>query len=43
MKTIVVLKGGNSPEREISLVSGTEIAGALNTLGFIVGELDPQD
>lgn len=43
MKTIVVLKGGNSPEREISLVSGTEIAGALNTLGFIVRELDPQD
>jgi D-alanine-D-alanine ligase len=43
MKTIVVLKGGISPEREISLISGSEIAKALRELDFVVCELDPAD
>ncbi len=43
MEKIVVLKGGASPEREVSLVSGSEIAKELNNLGFLVLELDPVD
>ena len=41
MEKIVVLKGGTSPEREISLVSGSEVATALRTMGYIVSEIDP--
>ncbi|GAB1468601.1 D-alanine--D-alanine ligase [Candidatus Cloacimonadota bacterium] len=40
MNSIVVLKGGNSPEREISLVSGAEIAAQLRNLGYDAVELD---
>lgn len=43
MKKIVVLKGGTSPEREVSLVSGTEIASALKNMGYKVIEIDPAD
>jgi len=43
MKKIVVLKGGNSPEREVSLVSGREIATQLRNLAYDVLELDPAD
>lgn len=37
---IAVLKGGWSPEREISLVSGAACARALATLGYRVSEVD---
>ena len=37
---VVVLKGGPSAEREVSLVSGAECAGALRRAGFEVEELD---
>ncbi|KAB7610332.1 D-alanine--D-alanine ligase [Amylibacter sp. SFDW26] len=37
---IVVLKGGPSAEREVSLVSGREVAAALRDEGFEVVELD---
>ncbi|MCK9310571.1 MAG: D-alanine--D-alanine ligase, partial [Candidatus Cloacimonetes bacterium] len=40
MNVIVVLKGGDSPEREVSLVSGAEIAAQLRILGYDVVELD---
>lgn len=43
MEKIVVLKGGTSPEREVSLVSGSEIASALRNMGYIVQEIDPAD
>lgn len=43
MFKIVVLLGGNSPEREVSLVSGREIAIELRNLGHEVNELDPAD
>jgi len=43
MNTIVVLMGGSSPEREISLVSGGEIAIALRGLCYKVREIDPAD
>jgi len=43
MKTICVLKGGISSEREVSLVSGTAIANELRAMGFGVFELDPAD
>ncbi len=43
MKKIVVLKGGDSPEREVSLVSGSEIAKELRNSGFEVLEIDPRD
>ena len=39
-KRIAVLKGGFSQEREVSLVSGREIARALRDLGYHVSELD---
>ena len=39
-KRIAVLKGGFSQERDVSLVSGREIARALRTLGYHVSELD---
>ncbi|HQO17537.1 MAG TPA: D-alanine--D-alanine ligase, partial [Candidatus Cloacimonas sp.] len=41
MEKIVVLKGGISPEREVSLVSGAEIASALKNMGYSVIEIDP--
>lgn len=41
MEKIVVLKGGESPERDVSQVSGSEIAIALRDLGYSVAELDP--
>ncbi|MEM7742546.1 MAG: D-alanine--D-alanine ligase [Pseudomonadota bacterium] len=37
---VVVLKGGLSAERDVSLVSGAECAGALRRAGFEVVELD---
>ena len=37
---VVVLKGGPSAEREVSLVSGSECAGALRRVGYDVIELD---
>jgi len=43
VKKIVVLKGGFSPEREVSLVSGAEIAKELRSLGYEVSEIDPGD
>jgi D-alanine-D-alanine ligase len=43
MKKILVLKGGISPEREISLVSGAEIAKELRLSEYDVCELDPAD
>ncbi|MBP7334035.1 MAG: D-alanine--D-alanine ligase [Candidatus Cloacimonas sp.] len=43
MGKIVVLKGGLSPEREVSLVSGAEIASALKNMGYSVIEIDPAD
>ncbi len=39
-KKIVVLKGGWSPEREVSLVSGAEAAKALREAGHDVFEID---
>ncbi len=37
---VVVLKGGPSAEREVSLVSGRECAGALRRVGYEVVEID---
>lgn len=37
---IAVLKGGWSPEREVSLVSGAAAANALREIGFNVAEVD---
>ena len=37
---VVVLKGGPSAEREVSLVSGAECAGALRRAGYDVVEID---
>jgi len=37
---VVVLKGGLSAEREVSLVSGAECAGALRRAGYNVEEVD---
>lgn len=42
MKHIVVLKGGMSAEREVSLSSGAACAKALRELGYKVTELDMQ-
>ena len=39
-KTIAVLLGGPSTEREVSLSSGNECAAALRTAGFDVVEID---
>ncbi len=43
MQRITVLKGGDSPEREVSLVSGAAIAAGLREQGYGVAELDPAD
>jgi len=40
---IVVLLGGPSAEREISLLSGAGVARALRSLGHTVTEIDPKD
>src|SRR2546422_144324 len=40
---ITVMLGGPSAEREVSLVSGTQVARALRSLGHNVHELDPRD
>ncbi len=40
---IVVLKGGASSEREVSLVSGAEVARALREKGHGVSEIDVGD
>lgn len=39
---VVVLKGGRSAEREVSLRSGAKIAGALRAIGYQVDEYDTQ-
>ena len=41
MKTVVILAGGDYPEREVSLHSGTGLAQALKEAGFAVKVLDP--
>jgi D-alanine-D-alanine ligase len=43
MARVVVLLGGLSPERSVSLVSGRECASALKRLGHEVHQVDPQD
>lgn len=43
MKKITVLLGGDSPEREVSLVSGAAIAEGLRERSFEVFEVDPAD
>ncbi|MCR4426243.1 MAG: D-alanine--D-alanine ligase [Firmicutes bacterium] len=40
---IAVLMGGPSSEREVSLMSGRQVAGALRRLGHNVIELDPDE
>ena len=42
-KTVAVLLGGRSPEREVSFVSGRACAAALARKGHAVNEVDPQD
>ena len=39
-KRVAVLKGGMSPERDVSLVSGRECAKALRAEGYTVIEID---
>jgi D-alanine-D-alanine ligase len=43
MSKVAVLLGGTSPEREVSLVSGAEIAQQLRLNGHQVCEFDPAD
>lgn len=43
MALVVVLMGGISPERPVSLVSGAACAAAARRLGHEVIEIDPQD
>ncbi|MFO7659843.1 MAG: D-alanine--D-alanine ligase [Candidatus Cloacimonadaceae bacterium] len=43
MQKIVVLLGGKSPERKVSLVSGSEISKQLKLNGYQVIEMDPAD
>src|SRR5215831_7326052 len=40
---IIVMLGGPSAEREVSLRSGAEVARALGSLGYDVHELDPRN
>jgi D-alanine-D-alanine ligase len=42
-RSVAVLMGGNSAEREVSLVSGKAVAGALAEAGFTVRTVDPGD
>jgi len=39
-KHVAVLKGGISPEREVSLRSGGAVAGGLRQCGYVVSEID---
>lgn len=43
MNKIAVLLGGTSPEREISLKTGTAVARALESRGYQVARLNPAD
>jgi D-alanine-D-alanine ligase len=43
MARVVVLLGGLSPERPVSLVSGRECVSALKRLGHEVHQIDPQE
>lgn len=43
VSSVAVLLGGNSAEREISLLSGAAVAGAAREAGFQVVEVDPQN
>lgn len=43
MQKIIVLMGGDSPEREVSLVSGAAIAKGLRERDFLVDEVDPAE
>ena len=43
MKRILLLKGGRSAEREVSLVSGRECAAGLREAGYEVTEVDVRD
>jgi D-alanine-D-alanine ligase len=40
---VVVLKGGRSAEREVSLNSGAQVSAALTSVGFDVAEIDAAD
>lgn len=40
---VVVLLGGRSPEREVSLISGDQVAQALETKDYDVTRVDPRD
>lgn len=40
--SVVVMRGGPSAEREVSLRTGAAVVGALRGLGYCVSELDPQ-
>ncbi|PLW70374.1 D-alanine--D-alanine ligase [Pseudohalioglobus lutimaris] len=42
-KTIAVLFGGDSAEREVSLLSGRTVSDALQSLGYQVREIDPAE
>ena len=42
-KSISVLMGGTSAEREVSLQSGATVRDALLSLGYTVNEIDPSD
>lgn len=43
MESIVILYGGISPERDVSLVSGTEVGRVLTEADYSVSYLDPAD
>ncbi len=43
MKHILVLAGGNSDEREVSLRSGASVEKALTACGYVVTTFDPID
>ncbi len=40
---VVVLAGGNSPEREVSLAGGKAVSSALQNHGFDIAWLDPAE
>ncbi|MCK4956320.1 MAG: D-alanine--D-alanine ligase [Candidatus Cloacimonetes bacterium] len=42
MKKIIILQGGKSEEREISLITGREIEKELISIGFSVMKIDPK-
>ena len=42
-KRVAVLLGGRSAERDVSLVSGAKVAEALQSKGYAVSRVDPQD